>query len=99
MFARGCSIEDVSRAVDRTRGTTTQYLVEFIQATCPEGIDAWVTPETYRAVASALDQVGTQRIKPVFEHLDGAVAYDEIRLVKAHLTVRPQSTNPAPPAS
>ena len=61
------------------------YLTEFIETQRPERIDAWVPPETSRAIAEALEEVGTAYLKPVLERLGGAVTYDEIRVVCAHL--------------
>ena len=39
-------------------------------------------------VADAADEVGTRRLKPIFERLDEAGPYDTIRLVARHLEVR-----------
>ena len=88
MFAQGCSVKDVSSAVQRAPTTTLQYLVEYIQAKRPESIDAWVDQGTYRMVAKAVDDVGTRRLRPIFERLGEAVPYDTIRLVARHLEVR-----------
>jgi len=88
MFAQGRSVSDVAAEVQRARSTTLQYLVEYIQAKRPESIEAWVDQDTYRTVAEAADEVGTQRLRPIFEHLDEAVPYDTIRLVARHLEVR-----------
>ena len=41
-----------------------------------------------RTVAKAADEVGTRRLRPIFEHLGEAVPYDTIRLVARHLEVR-----------
>lgn len=88
MFAKGRSVTDVSTQVQRAPGTTVQYLVEYIQAERPESIEAWVDETTYRNIAKAADEVGTRRLRPIFEHLGEAVPYDTIRLVTRHLEVR-----------
>ena len=67
---------------------TLQYLVEYIQARRPESIEAWVDRETYRTVAEVAEEVGTPRLRPIFERLGETVPYDTIRLVVRHLEVR-----------
>jgi ATP-dependent DNA helicase RecQ len=85
LFARGASIEDVMRAMDRAYSTTAQYLVEYISAECPENIDCWVAPETYRKVAEAARRLGTTPLRPLFEALEGTIPYEMIRLVARYL--------------
>ncbi len=88
MFAEGRTIEQVMEAAGRARGTTMQYLAEFIQAKRPEGIDDWVDPQTYRAVSDAVNEVGSAYLKPIHEKLNGSIDYSEIRLVVAHIEGR-----------
>jgi len=90
MFARDCSIEQVMATLNRAHGTTVGYLAEFIRVTQPDNIDTWVDPNTYRLVEEAVAQVGSQFLRPIFEHLDGKVPYDTIRLVVAHQEVKRQ---------
>jgi ATP-dependent DNA helicase RecQ len=85
LFAQRRPIEDVMKAVDRARSTTAQYLAEYIVAECPEKIDCWVAPETYRDVAKSARRLGTTPLRPIFEDLGGRVPYDAIRLVARHL--------------
>ena len=85
MFARQASIEEVMQAVGRARSTTTQYLVEYIAAACPETIDCWVDAATYHRVAEAARRLGAGPLRRLFEALDGQVPYDTIRLVVRHL--------------
>jgi ATP-dependent DNA helicase RecQ len=85
LFARGASVEDVVKAVERARSTVSEYLAEYIMEACPEKIDGWVPPETYRRVAAAAARVGAVPLKPIFDALDGKVPYDTIRLVARHL--------------
>ncbi len=88
MFAEGHSIDEVAAAVERARNTTMQYLVEFIQKNKPEDIDTWVDPATYSVVEEAASQTGTDRLKPIFEKLEGKISYDAIRLVARHMEAK-----------
>jgi len=99
LFAHGASIEDVMKAIDRARSTTMQYLVEYIAAECPQRIDRWVAPETYKLVAGAARRLGTTPLRPIFDALDGRIPYDTIRLVARHLdavgAVEPTDKSPS----
>ncbi len=50
-------------------------------------LPVWGPPETYARVAKALGEVGADRLKPIFIHLEEKVPYDAIKLVLAHLSV------------
>jgi len=85
LFATGASVADVMRAVGRARSTVTNYLCAFIEITQPNTITTWVNQDTYAAVAGAASEVGFDRLRPIYEHLDQRVSYDDIRLVLTHL--------------
>ncbi len=86
MYGRGCGIDEVATAIERSRGTATKYLAEFIEIERPERIDTWVDIATYDAVAAAAREVGIERLRPIFEKLEEKVPYDPIRLVVTHLS-------------
>ena len=88
LFRLGKSIDAVTEAVDRKRSTVSVYLSEFIAAGKPASIQIWVDAKTYDMVARAAGEVGAERLKPIFEHLNGKMSYDEIRLVLTHLDSR-----------
>ena len=48
----------------------------------------WLSAERYTQIASAIDQFGKERLKPVKEALPEEITYDEIRLVAAHLRMQ-----------
>jgi ATP-dependent DNA helicase RecQ len=84
MFRKGRSVEEVVQATGRAKSTVYQYLAEHIAATTPHTIDAWVDRASYRIVRDAARQEATERLKPIFERLGGAIPYETIRLVLAH---------------
>jgi ATP-dependent DNA helicase RecQ len=90
MFARGSTVEHVAAATGRAPTTVWGYLDDFIASQRPERLDAWVDQRTYRAVAEAVAEVGTAYLKPIFEHLGGAIPYEHIRLVVTHLSIERQ---------
>jgi len=86
MFAKGCSVQQVMRALDRAESTTWAYLTEFVATTHPPDLEPWVDQQTYRTVAQAIEAVGTSYLKPLYDHLGGQVPFNHIRLVVAHVT-------------
>lgn len=85
LFRDRAAIEDVIHQTQRSRSTIIDYLADFIARENIDDISPWIAEETYRKVAEAAKQVGTERLKPIFIALEEKVPYDEIRLVVAHL--------------
>jgi ATP-dependent DNA helicase RecQ len=88
LFANGASVEQVTTRTGRALGTSWGYLAEFIQNRRPEGLEPWINQKTYRSIADAVKELGTEYLQPVFECLGGKVPYEQIRLVVAHLNTR-----------
>ncbi len=88
MFSQGKSIDVVMAALSRARSTTAGYLCNFIEATKPASIETWVPQSTYLDVARAADQVGFDKLRPIYEHLDEKVSFDDIRLVVSHVRIQ-----------
>ena len=85
LFRTGAVVVDVAHQTGLARSTVGDYLSQFILDEKPADIFAWVPQETYNQVADAADWHGTERLKPIFDALAGAVSYDDIRAVIAHL--------------
>jgi ATP-dependent DNA helicase RecQ len=85
LFRRGTAVADAAAHLGLARSTVAGYLAQFVADERPERIDPWVPPEVYTQVADAADWHGTGRLAPIFDALGGAVGYDDIRLVLAHL--------------
>ena len=56
--------------------------------TVPATVSRWVSDEIYRDVSQVASRVGTDKLKPVFDALEGKYNYDEIRIVVTHLNAR-----------
>lgn len=85
MFRDGKSPEQVAAALTRAPSTVMQDLVEFINHTELSDCSAWVDPETVAKVREVRRQAPDDRLKPIFEALEGTVSYDKIRIVLASL--------------
>ena len=90
-FARGATIEEVASAVGRAASTVSNYLQDYIEKHQPQSVDAWVDDATYRRVADAIDRVGMDRLRPVYDALNEQVPYETIKVVAAHLRMRSES--------
>ena len=93
-FDEGAAIEEVMAELGRARATVVQYLAHWIGERRPPTIERWVRAGTYDRVAAAVREVGDAFLGPVREHIVAGsgeeIAYDDIRLVIAHLS----ATNP-----
>jgi ATP-dependent DNA helicase RecQ len=85
LFRDGTAVADAAHQLGLAKSTVSDYLSQFIQDEKPDDISAWVPQEVYVQVADAADWHGTERLKPIFDALEGAVGYDDIRAVLAHL--------------
>jgi ATP-dependent DNA helicase RecQ len=86
LFRQGYSVEQVAERMNRAPSTVHGYLGEFIEHEKISDPSPWVDAATIQRVAEAARQVGTERLKPIFELLDGQVSYEQIRIVVLCLT-------------
>jgi ATP-dependent DNA helicase RecQ len=91
LFRENRSIDEVAQRVGRSRATVTEYLAEFLEQERRPSPEPWVDRERFAAIADAANRVGAERMKPVFDQLNGQCAYDEIRLALACLRNRANS--------
>jgi ATP-dependent DNA helicase RecQ len=80
LFREGKSIDEVMQQTGRARSTVGEYLAAFLEEEGQLSPEPWVDSERFDAVADAAKIVGLDRLKPIFEHFNGAVPYDEIRI-------------------
>jgi ATP-dependent DNA helicase RecQ len=85
LFKRGASIEAAAAQIGRARGTVAQYLAEYVIQERPPSVAAWVPDETCSRVRAAIERLGGDYLKPIYEALGEEVSYDDIRVVLYHL--------------
>ena len=83
LFRDGHDVDSVARELRVATGTAAGYLRDYILETKQEDPTAWVDAATARKAREAFEQCGLKRLKPAFEFLDGAVSYDDLRVVAA----------------
>ena len=85
MFERELSIEEVAKSLDRAESTTTQYLAEYIDREKISNPSPWVDEQTFGSIIDAVKQVGRDKMKPIFDFLNGKIDYNQIRISLACL--------------
>jgi ATP-dependent DNA helicase RecQ len=83
LFRQGQSIDDVVKQTGRARSTVVGYLAEFLEEQGQLTPEPWLDNETFATIAAAAKVMGTERLKPIFDQLNGAYQYDQIRLAVA----------------
>ena len=83
--------ETVTALMERynvTAGTILEHLTRFLaagtQLRVGEDLQTLtsVLPEQQGAVFAAFDEVGTAYLKPIFDHLNGALNYDDLKILR-----------------
>ena len=80
-FRQGHSVQQVAQQMTRSASTVYGYLAEFMRHEKITDPSPWVDAATAQRVVQAAGRVGTERLKPIFELLDGQVRYEQIRIV------------------
>ncbi|QEF99537.1 ATP-dependent DNA helicase RecQ [Stieleria maiorica] len=82
-FRSGDSIESVARKMSRAESTVAKYLTDYIRHNGISDPTPWVKPETAQRVLANKHLAGDGKLKPIFDHFNGEVSYDEIRITLA----------------
>jgi len=88
LFARGESLNFVVARTGKSYSTVTNYLKAYIKEHQLTEVSPWLSEDTYQAISQAVLKVGSQRLKPIHEELNGAVSYDDIQVALAFLENR-----------
>ena len=88
LFARGVSVEEVARAVDRVPSTVIQYLVSYINKEGLSDPSPWVDKRSFDRVVDAAISLDTDQLGPIYRALGGEVDYDVIKISIALLQNR-----------
>ncbi len=83
LFQQQHSIQHVAQTIGRAMSTTTDYLTQYLRENQIDSPEPWLDRKIFQLVLSAADQTGTDRLKPIYEHLGGQADYDQIRIALA----------------
>ena len=81
LFDQRLPVEEVAGRLGRAVSTVHGYLAQYIEQKQITDPTPWVDPVTAERISRAAQEVGTERLKPIFERLGGQVGYDQIRIV------------------
>lgn len=87
-FRNGESVASVATAMGRAESTVTGYLQKFLQAERTIDPTKWVEASLVPKIEEALEGAEDNKLKPIFDKLNGEVSYDAIRIVATCRTNR-----------
>ncbi|MCA9433476.1 MAG: RecQ family ATP-dependent DNA helicase, partial [Candidatus Omnitrophica bacterium] len=80
LFKEGRDVETVAKQIERAPTTTQGYLAEYIDSHGVTDPSPWVDPDLHHRIGQAIEKVGGERLRPIFEELGEEVPYDQIRV-------------------
>jgi ATP-dependent DNA helicase RecQ len=81
LLRQGRPLEEIADMAAVTPGTVASHLQELMETESVASIDNWVSVEVQRRIVAAANEVGREKLKPIFEHMNQEVPYEQIRLV------------------
>jgi ATP-dependent DNA helicase RecQ len=84
-FAANRSVEEVARLLSRAPSTVQGYLATYLETSGATSPIPWVDRATFARVTETARDLPLDRLAPIYQALDGAVGYDELRLCIACL--------------
>ncbi|HVT27546.1 MAG TPA: DNA helicase RecQ [Lacipirellulaceae bacterium] len=81
LFDDGLSVEQAAERLGRAISTTYGYLADYIRQREVADASQWVTRGEIEQIEAIAAQVGTQRLKPIYDALKGQIGYERIRIV------------------
>ena len=81
LFAQGKSLDYVVKKVDRKIATVHKYLFDYIVQNKITDPSPWIKPDICKRITDAAMQVDSERLKPIFDLLNGEISYEDIRVV------------------
>ena len=93
LFDQGLTVEEVALQLDRASSTVTGHLIKYLRARRISDVTPFLPQATVERVTQAAEEVGTGRLKPIFEALEESVTYDDIRIVVTSLSIEQDPTD------
>ena len=91
LFREGQSLDEVAAQTQRRRSTIATYLDEYIREEGVLDVSPWVPPPVFERVREATVNFGMDRLRPLFDELNGRVSYEMIRITVACLRNQQQA--------
>ncbi len=88
LFREGKSVEEVANFMSRATSTVAVYLSEFIRHDGITDASPWVPAELIPRIEAATRKHGFEKLRPIFDELNGEVSYEHLRPAIDCLRVR-----------
>ncbi|MCA9164397.1 MAG: helix-turn-helix domain-containing protein, partial [Planctomycetales bacterium] len=81
LFRQDVSVDEVCRRMNRARSTVCGYLNDFLRHERIIDPSRWVAADLAERIEQSIERVGCEKLRPIFDDLQGEVGYDDIRIV------------------
>lgn len=81
LFRAGKSVAQVAAELGRAESTVNDYLRQYIQQEKITDPSRWIDTTSIQRIQAAAQEVGLDRLKPIYAALNGEISYDEIGIV------------------
>jgi ATP-dependent DNA helicase RecQ len=88
LLGEGRTFEEIAQIRGRKVSSVVDMVAKMIEVGELEFDAKWLSAQRYAQIASAIQQFGKERLKPVKEALPEEITYGEIRLVAVHLRIQ-----------
>ena len=83
MYTNGLEVDDIAQKLGLKPSTIWTHLLQILEAGYSINIDRLVSPKHQNVIYEALEMIGSDSLRTLFEHLREEYTYDEIKIVKA----------------
>jgi len=83
LYQQGLNVEEIARSRQLHPTTILGHLAQLIELNLPVDLNQLVSPERQPPILQAIQVVGSNSLKSIYEHLGQSHSYGEIRLVLA----------------
>ncbi len=93
LHQQGCPPADIAEQRGYTLSTVYDHLEKLLFAGQAVDLDSLVPTQRQASIDAAIEAVGSASLRAIFDHLEGAFDYEEIRLVRArwrHAQAQPE---------
>lgn len=87
-FRSGLTVAEVAEKMDRAVSTTQAYLCDFLRFDRRTSPEPWLDAATFERIAAVASDYPDERLKPLFEHFEGTITYDDLRVAMVCLRNR-----------
>ena len=94
-FNQGRTIEELARDFNIQQNTVIEHLFRYRRKNRPLRKDVLINSllprDQQQAVFAAFARLGTKRLRPIFDDLNGTIPYDELKLLLLHYLTQDQN--------